>query len=308
MKKIKAIACILAVAMLAGIFAGCSKTTKISVDKFAKACERLKLTEFDVDDDSPDTDDIEKGVYIVADADDIEDSSTSVEDAADAYGLGGIIDPDDIKAVGIAMKLTGLDDIDSLEDPEDLEDLKVDGAFAAVIELDDNYVKDVMDYFVDMLDTYDIDVNDLTNKEYYVSKNDGYIRFHVDISKLAKIFLENDDIMDLASSSYDEEDIEEICKNISGDVAVTVEINGSNLFILAGGSFNTKPSILNSFSSAFGVASNPVKLPMNTKFVEDFVDNAIDNYGSLADSYGGYDDYDDWDDYDYDLDSDDWDI
>ena len=304
MKKIKAIACILAVAMLAGIFAGCSKTTKISTDKFAKACERLKLTKFDVDDDSPDEDDYEDGIYIIADADDLEDASTSMEDTVDAYGLGGIIDPDDVKSLGVAFKVNGIDAFDDIEDPEDLEDAVFDGAFAAVIELDDNYVDDVMDYIDEMLDNYDINTKDLTNKEYYVSKNDGYIRFHIDISKLTKIILENDDIMDLVGSVYDEDDFEDLCKKLTGDVAVTIEVNGSCIFMLVGGSFNTKPAILNSFAGAFGVASNPVKLPMNTKFVEDFIEDAIDNYGSLASSYGGYDDYDDWDDLDYD----DWDI
>ena len=300
MKRIKAIACVLAVAMLAGIFAGCSKTTKMSISKFEKACERLKLTQFDVDDDSPDRDDAEDGIYMIADADDIEDSSGNVN----VYGIGDFIDPDDIKSVGIAIKFTGLDDLDDLDDPEDLEDIKVDGAFAALIELDDNYVEDVMDYIEDMLDTYDINVKDLTNKEYFVSKNDGYIRFHIDISKLTKIILENDDIMDLVGTAYDEDDFEDLCKKLTGDVAVTIEVNGSCIFMLVGGSFNTKPAILNSFAGAFGVASNPVKLPMNTKFVEDFIEDAIDNYGSLASSYGGYDDYDDWDDLDYD----DWDI
>ena len=307
MKRIKAIACVLAVAMLAGIFAGCSKTTKMSISKFEKACQKLKLTEFDIEDDSPDRDDLEDGLYMIADADDIVDSS----DTVDVYGFGNFIDPDDIKSVGIATKFTGLDNLEDTDDPEDLEDIKVDGAFAAVIELDDNYVEDVMDYIEDMLDTYDINVKDLTNKEYFVSKNDGYIRFHIDISKFTKIILENDDIMDLVGTAYDEDDFEDLCKKLTGDVAVSIEVNGSNIFILAGGSLNAKPSTLNSFASAFGVASNPVKLPMNNKFVEKFIEDAIDNYGSLASSYGGGydydDDYDDWDDYD-DDDWDDWDI
>ena len=43
MKRIKVIACVLAATMLAGVFAGCSKTTKITTEKFVKACEKLKL-------------------------------------------------------------------------------------------------------------------------------------------------------------------------------------------------------------------------------------------------------------------------
>ena len=303
-------ACVLAASLLAGVFAGCSKTTKISTEKFAKACEKLKLEEYDIDDDdSPDEDDFEDGLYVIADQDYIEDNEDSMADMLDDMGLGGIIDVDDVKSMGIAMKLVGLSDIDNIEDPEDIEDATFDGALALVMELDNNYVGDVMDYVDDMLDQYDINTEDLSNKEYYVSKNDGFIRFHVDVSKLTKILLENEDLLDLVSAAYDEDDFEDLLKNLTGDAAVTVEVNGSNIFILVGGSLNTKPTVLNSFSSAFGVASNPLKLPMNNKFVEGLVQDTIDNYGDLASSSGGYDyddydfddyDFDDYDDYDYD--------
>ena len=43
MKKVKAMALVLAVAMISGVLAGCSKTTTIGTDKFTKVCEKLKL-------------------------------------------------------------------------------------------------------------------------------------------------------------------------------------------------------------------------------------------------------------------------
>ena len=45
--KNKVIACVLAVTMLAGIFAGCSKTTKVTQKSFINACKKLKLEEID---------------------------------------------------------------------------------------------------------------------------------------------------------------------------------------------------------------------------------------------------------------------
>ena len=50
MRKIKAFSILLAVVMLASLFTGCSsgKTTKITTEKFAKACEKLGLDEFDL--------------------------------------------------------------------------------------------------------------------------------------------------------------------------------------------------------------------------------------------------------------------
>ena len=80
MKRIKVIACVLAATMLAGVFAGCSKTTKITTEKFVKACEKLKLEEFELDSgDSPDQDDLEDGIYAYADEDYIEDNPEVVE-------------------------------------------------------------------------------------------------------------------------------------------------------------------------------------------------------------------------------------
>ena len=114
--------------------------------------------------------------------------------------------------------------------------------------------------------------------------------------------------MDLISMVMDEDDFEDLCKDLTGDFGITFEVNGSNIFILVGGSLNTKPSALNSFASAFKVVSNPTKVPMNDKFIKGLIQDTIDNYGDLA---GGYDDYDydyddyDFDDYDYDDDDDD---
>ena len=304
MKKIKAMACVLTVAMLAGIFAGCSKTTKITTDKFAKACEKLKLEEVDWN-DSGVGDEIEDGLYCIVDEDDIEDEPEQVESLLDTVGLGDVIDSDDVKSIGFAAKCIGAGFMDDVEDPEDLADAEVDGAMALVIELEDNYVGDVMDFVDDMLDTYYVDTKDLTNKEYYVSKNDGYTRVHIDIAKLAKIVQDNDDIMELIDEVYDEDDFKDLCKQLSGDVAVTIEINGSNIFILCGFSLNSKATVLNSFSSAFG-ASNPAKIPMNDKLVKGLVEDIFEDYGDLATSQysGGYDDYD-FDDYDYDFDDED---
>ena len=304
MKKIKAIACVLSAVMLVGMFAGCSKTTKITTEKFAKACERLKLEEFDVDDSSPDMDDLEDGFYCVADEEAVEDGDVDVEGMLQDMGLGEIIDADDVKSFALAAKCTGLDDLQDVSDIEDIADLQIDGAMAFQVSLDDDgYAGDVMDYIDDMLDMAGISSKDLTNKEFYVGKNDGYFRFHVEVAKLAKVILENDDIMDLVDMYSDADDFEEVLTSLKGDVAVTVEINGTNIFVLVGGSLNQKASTLGSFVSAFGAATNPTKVPMNQAVVEEAVADAIDNYGSMllgSSSYVDYDDYD-WDDEDWDI-------
>ena len=282
MKRIKAMAVVLTVAMLAVVFAGCANTTTISTDKFQKACEKLKLEEFDFEDDSPELDDVEDGFFAVADEDMVEDKEKDLEDMLKSFKLNGIIDTDDVESFAFAAKATGLDDIkDAMKDPEDIADLEVDGAVAFVMTLsNDGYAEDVMDAIEELLDDADIDVKDLSKQEYMASKKEGYFRCHIDIAKLAKIILENDDIMDLLEEAGDKADIdfEELLGALTGDVAFTVEINGKNIFFLAGGSLNTKPTILNSFASSFGVAMNPVKVPMNTKLIEEKLDDSLDTY------------------------------
>lgn len=295
MKKIKVLACVLTAAMVAGLFAGCSKTTTITTEKFAKACEKLKLEEFDLEDsDAPDYSDLEDGLYAVADEDYIEDNPEEIESLLNDLGIGEVIDSDDVTSFAFAAKCSGAEDLSELSDPEDLPDQVVDGAFALQISLADDYVGDAMDFVDDMLDQYDIDVKDLSNKEYYAGKKDGYFRFHVDVAAVSKLLLENEDLMDMMDTIYDADDFEEIVSQLKGDLAVSLEINGNNIFIIAGVGFNTKASNLNAFSKAFGAASNPVSVPANKNVVQQLIEDAVDNYGGLL-SGAGSSDYDDWD-------------
>ena len=298
MKKVKVLACVLTAAMAAGVFAGCSKTTTITTAKFQSACEKLKLEEFDIEDSaSPDYDDLEDGIYVVADEDYIEDNPAEIESFLGDLGLGDVIDADDVTSLAFAAKCSGAEDLAELDDFEDLPDQQVDGAFALQMTLADDYVGDVMDFVEDMLDQYDIDVKDLSNKEYYCGKKDGYFRFHVDVALLSKIILENEDIMDMVEVLYDTDDFEEVLSQLKGDAAISFEINGNNIFIIAGVGLNTKASNLNSFSKAFGAAANPISVPANKSVLEQVVEDTVDNYGGLLGAGAVYetDDYDDWD-------------
>ena len=292
MKKVKAMALVLAVAMISGVFAACSKTTMIGTDKFTSICEKLKLEEFELDGDSPDMDDLEDGIYAVADEDFLEDNPDQLEDFLAEIKLDDVIDVDDVESFAFAAKCTGLEDAkDVVSDPEDIADLEVDGAVAFQMTLKDaGYAEDVMEAIEDLLDQVDVSSTDLTNKEFYSSKKEGYFRFHVDIAKLAKIILDNDDITDLLDLYGDAKDIdfEEILESLKGDVAVTVEVNGKNVFILFGGALNSKPTTLNSFAKSFGASSNPISVPMNEKLVEKMIEDAADTYVSKLKNSGSF--------------------
>ena len=292
MKKVKAMALVLAVAMISGVLAGCSKTTTIGTDKFTKICEKLKLEEFELDGDSPDTDDLEDGIYAMADADFIEDNPEQLEDFLKQIKLDDVIDVDDVESFAFAAKCTGLEDAkDVIKDPEDIADLEVDGAVAFQMTLsDDGYAEDVMEAIEDLLDEADISTKSLSGKEFYSSKKEGYFRFHIDIAKLANLVLENDDIGDYLGvyGKMKDIDFEDILGELKGDVAVTVEVNGKNVFILFGGALNTKPTTLNSFAKSFGAACNPVSVPMNEKLIEEMIESAVDNYLSKLKSGAGF--------------------
>ena len=291
MKKVKAMALVLAVAMISGVLAGCSKTTTIGTDKFTKVCEKLKLEEFELDGDSPDIDDLEDGIYAMADADYIEDNPEQLEDFLKQIKLDDVIDVDDVESFAFAAKCTGLEDAkDVVKDPEDIADLEVDGAVAFQMTLsDDGYAEDVMEAIEDLLDEADISTKSLSGKEFYSSKKEGYFRFHIDIAKLANLVLENDDIGDYLGvyGKMKDIDFEDILSELKGDIAVTVEVNGKNVFILFGGALNSKPTTLNSFAKSFGAASNPVSVPMNEKLIEEMLESAVDNY--LSKLKGGAD-------------------
>ena len=129
----------------------------------------------------------------------------------------------------------------------------------------------------------DIRVKDLSSKEYYSGKNEGYLRFHIDIAKLAKLILENDDIADALEEAGKKSkvDYEELLGSLKGDIAIAVEVSGTDVFIIAGGALNQKADTLNKFASTFG-ATNPIKVPMNEKICKEALDGAIETYISKA--------------------------
>ena len=94
MRRIKAVSILLSVVMLASLFTGCSgKTTKITTEKFVKACEKLGLDEFELDGkSSPDIDDLEGGFYLAADEDVVEDNEFTLELFLKIYGFDGVIE------------------------------------------------------------------------------------------------------------------------------------------------------------------------------------------------------------------------
>ena len=282
----KAVSAFLAVSMLVGVITGCSHTTNITTDGFEKACKTLKLEQYDFDDMySIKPDDVAGGICFVYDEDETQElidriSGTDFNAAMKKYRLDDVINADTVRSFGIAAKCEGIDNIAD-DDLEEITDIELDGAFAIQLTLDDDdRALDFMDCVEDLLDLADIEVKDLTSREYDASKKEGYFRFHIDVAKFIDIILENEDIEEMAEAEMSE-DLEDLIGDISGDIAVSIEINGANIFVLGGGSVNTRSKVLNDFVKAFGVYINPKKIPMNDTVSKDMVEG-------LADSISAY--------------------
>ena len=279
MKRIKAIAIVLAVSMLAGLFAGCGKTTKTTTDKFVKACSKMKLEELDAEEPEIEPSNYEDGFYVTADEGSVDELSEVTDLYLSTFGLTGIVDTEDVESFALAVKLNGYEDLKDAKDLSELEDLTLDGAFAMQMTLNGEAVKDVTDNLKDMFDLYGIKTKNLSSKEYYTSKNEGYFRFHIDISKITSILTDSDELMSLACKMMDEDDAEDLAAALTGDIAVSVEVNGNNIFIIAGASLNAKsPSVFGTFAKSFGIAKNPMKLPTNEKLAASLADTAFKDF------------------------------
>ena len=280
--------------MLAGVLTGCSKTSGMNKDKFVKACEKLKLTELEIDEMDEIEENVEDGFYFAGDEGLIADKSKIIDTYLKIAKLSKAFDSDDIVSIAFAAKCAGYDDIKESEGPEDVE---LDGAFAFQMDFGQkDKAEDVMDGIAKLLKQVNIKTKKLTPKEYYVSKNEGYIRFHIDLEKFARIILDDDDLTDSLKDLYDV-DIEDTMEDLKGDIAVSVEIKGSNIFIFAGGAVNSEKKVYKDFVKAFGLATDPMSLPMNDEVADDmtelivsyakYISKARDAKKRLTDPIGG---------------------
>ena len=284
MKRIKIISCIVTAAMVLGLAAGCSKTKKVTTESVEKACEALDYEEYDVDDledGQLEPGDIDDGIYVVIDGDDIEDLADENEASVSSIGLDEVLESDDIESAALFIKGDGLedfaDDVDGLQDIENLADAEFELIIGMQATLkDDDKVEDIMDYLEDMLDEYDLDVDDLTAQEYYRSKTEGYLKFNIDIQELWAIAQENDDLMDLLEEADMEDQIEDLFDSVSGNICVSYQISGNNLIVVVGAAFNSKGDSLNDMCSKLGI-DNPSKLKTNEVFAEGIIDSLVSN-------------------------------
>ena len=267
----KIVSALLAVVMIVGILTGCSKTTAMNKDKFIKSCEKLKLTELEIDELDKIEENVEDGFYFVGDEDLISGKSKIVDRYLKMLKLSKAFTSDDIVYIAFAAKCAGYDDLKDVKDPEDAE---IDGAFAFQMDFGQKgKAEEFMDGVEYVLKKAGIKPKKLTPKEYYVSENEAYLRFHIDLEKLAQIILDDDDTMKSLNKKYG--DVEDVLEGLKGDIAVSIEIKGSTILIFAGGAVNSEKKVYKDFVKAFGLAKDPMTLPMNEEVAEDLSDKVV---------------------------------
>ena len=277
----------MAVAMTLGLFSGCTKTSNVTTEKFARICENMGLKEFDFEDKMPKPKDVEKGYYLIADEKEAEDYlddnfGERLDEFASSFGFEGIIDTDTVKSFAFAAKCEGYKDFKNdfrLDKPGDAE---LDGAFAIQMTLDGNHAGEFMESITDLADDYGISLEDLTDKEFYSSEKESYLRIHLDLTQVAGLAMDNDDLTKIINAGMSD-DLEDLIGGITGDVALSIEVNGPNVLIVGGGSFNEEPAVLRDFIKAFGLSSDPLKLPMNEAFVSGLIEVCADTVKSYMD-------------------------
>lgn len=272
MKNTKIAASLLAVAMLAGVFAGCSKTSDITAEKFVKACGKLGLEEYeDYLDSMPGLSDAEDGCYMVADDEDTIEKlmEETLKPFLILMDLDDDIEAEDITSISAAVKGTGFED---MKDYTSLDELKTNGAAAIQITLKKtDFAEEIIDGADDLLSIAGIRSKHFSDKEYLSSKNEGYIRLHVDLKSFAKAMSDNDTAVN-EFRSIAGIDIDDFFGSSKGDIAASIDVKGGNIFILLGCAINSKASVYEDFLAAFGILNDAMKLSDNKAFYDDLAD------------------------------------
>jgi len=294
MKIKKVIALMLAASMVAAV-AGCAKVKKITGADFIAACEKMGAQEVEYDDASADVDEdaIEDGIYCVLDSDDIEEiyeqygsSSSSMMYGISAPDVDSIIEADDIEEATVFAKVD--QNMEDIDDIEDIADLNVNAVIGVQLTLTDaGMVEQIMEGLADNLDEYDIDVEDLGSDEYYVGKNEGYLKIHVSVEDFLAAFAESETYGYIEDMGMDLED----AMDLTGDICIATYINGENVVVVIGASVNNSAEYLDEFCGYLGIPS-PSKLGSNTMVAEAICETIDNTIGAMLGAFASYDAYD----------------
>lgn len=295
MKMKKAVASVLALSLMAGV-AGCSKVKSITGEEAVNALEELGYEEVDQDEmedvTDPDDDYFRDGIYVVLDHDTIEDKYTDIMPYIRMTGLDIGIDIDNVEEATIFVRFEGVDELEDMEEPSDLENVELNmfgGAQITLDEYDQDVLDDIADGLDDLLRKINVDIDDLSDDEYKLSKNSLFLKVHVSVQDFAAALLESDfydALIETAPNDDEVEQLDEALQNITGDISVAVYVSDGNILFVLGGSVNGEPTFLSDFCSEARVA-DPTDMPSSEAVTEAIIDT-LDDYAALFTARSDY--------------------
>ena len=201
------------------------------------------------------------------------------------------LDSDDIEQVSVGARVF-LDPEDAdLFDMESLDDLSFSSVAGIQITLNDSVDLDELeDGIDDLLNSVDINIEDLSSSEYRRTKNGLSLALRVSVTDLSQSILDSDFIDLMHDSNIPEaDDVEDMIEDLyDGEIILYIIASDENILILGGASVNFPVNLLIELTDELGL-TDPYDLTPNTDIpnalVEMYVDR-MDAYASFA--YAGF--------------------
>lgn len=261
---------VLVLSLVMGV-TGCFGKKKITTERFIEVVEGYDADEVKFSKiNKSDADDIETGIYSQFSGEDFEDDD-SYQDFVDEYDVP--FEAEDIISGALYYRIVGANDIVDVDDVQDLAGLEVDALCAAQLTLSEDKSEDIFEFYADILDTIDINIDDLSDEEFFVDKSTGTLRLNIDIKDLADRVPDLNMIQVLLSFLDQEASdiINELVDNASGNVCLLAYVDGDTIVIAFAVGYGNAPELIDTFCSDLGL-STPTEVEAN----EDFADSLMD--------------------------------
>ena len=286
-------------ALLAGTFVfsmtGCKKIESVTSEEFENAWENTDADEMSFDElEELGEEDFEAqmydGFYYTFEPDDLEYFPMIIPTLKSA-NLDLNLDSDDIEQVSVGARVF-LDPEDAdLFDLESLNDLSFSSVAGIQITLNDSVDLDELeDGIDDLLNSVDINIEDLSSSEYRRTKNGLSLTLRVSVTDLSQSILDSDFIDLMHDNNIPEaDDVEDMLEDLyDGEIILYIIASDENILILGGASVNYPVNLLIELTDELGL-TDPYDLTPNTDIpnaiVEMYVDR-MDAYASFA--YAGF--------------------
>lgn len=285
--------------MLAGTFVfsmtGCKKIESVTSEEFENAWENTDADEMSFDElGELDEEDFETqlydGFYFTFEPDDLEYFPMIIPTLKSA-NLDLNLDSDDIEQVSVGVRgFIDPEDAD-LFDLESLNDLSFSSVAGIQITLNDSVDLDELeDGIDDLLNSVDINIEDLSSSEYRRTKNGLSLALRVSVTDLSQSILDSDFIDLLHDNNIPEaDDVEDMLEDLyDGEIILYIIASDENILILGGASVNYPVSLLIDLTDELGL-TDPYDLTPNTDLPNALVEMYVDRIAAYAPfAYAGF--------------------